>query len=146
MSTRAGDLDPGVLLYLMRTESLQVDALEELLNHQCGLSGLSGGESDMRELLRRRDAGDDAAQLAVDVFCTGVRKIIGSYVALLGGIDLMIFTGGIGQNSSAVREQICKGLDCIGLAPLQGVDSKVIVVASDEEIQIARHTRVLLEA
>lgn len=147
MSTRTGDLDPGVLLYLMRTEKLDADALENLLNHECGLAGLSGGESDMQELLMRRDAGDPLAGLAVDAFCTGVREAIGSYAALLGGIDLLIFTAGIGEHSSAVRDLICTGLDFLGIAPGSGgAGSKVLVLPSQEEVQIARHTRALLSS
>lgn len=144
MSTRTGDLDPGVLLYLMRTENLDADALESLLNHECGLAGLAGGESDMQALLLRRDAGDPAAGLAVDAFCTGVRKAIGAYAALLGGLDLLIFTGGIGEHSSVVRDLICTGLEFLGVARGgDGVD-KIIVIPSQEEVQIARHTRALL--
>ncbi len=115
-----------------------------LLNHECGLAGLSGGESDMQELLKRCDVGGHAAQLAVDAFCTGVRKTIGAYVALLGGIDLLIFTGGIGQHSGTVRDRICQGLQCLGLDPSLGEDSKVVVLPSEEEVQIARHTRALV--
>jgi len=144
MGTRSGDLDPGVLLYLMRTDGLSADGLEKLLNHECGLAGLSGGESDMQELLKRCDAGDHAAQLAVDAFCTGVRKMIGAYVALLGGIDLLIFTGGIGQHSGTVRDRIRQGLQCLGLGPSVGEDSKMVVLPSEEEVQIARHTRAML--
>jgi acetate kinase len=145
MGTRTGDLDPGVVLYLMRTKGLDADGLEKLLNQECGLAGLSGGESDMETLLRRCDAGDASAQLAVDVFCTEVRKQIGAYVALLGGIDVLIFTGGIGEHSSTARNRICKGLEAVGIDSLAGAENpKVQVLPSEEEVQIARHTRALL--
>src|SRR5262249_5647611 len=106
MSTRTGDLDPGVLLYLMRTEKLDPDALEDLLNRQSGLAGLSCGESDMQALLTRADQHDPSAELAIAVFCNGVRKTIGAYAALLGGIDLLVFTGGIGEHSKRIRLEI----------------------------------------
>jgi acetate kinase len=145
MGTRTGDLDPGVVLYLIRTEGLDVDALEKLLNQECGLAGLSGGESDMQALLSRCDEGDAVAQLAVNAFCTGVRKCIGGYVALLGGVDMLIFTGGIGEHSSTVRNRICEGLEAVGIDSSAGAEKpKVRVLPSEEEVQIARHTRALL--
>ena len=132
MSTRLGDIDPGVLLYLMRSEHMDADAMERLLNKECGLAGLSGGESDMQELLKRDDV---AAKLAVEAFAVGVRKFIGAYAALLGGVDLLVFTGGIGQHSEAVRGMICDGLDFLGLG--SGSD-KVKVLETQEELQMAR--------
>ena len=138
MSTRSGDLDPGVLLYLMRAESLDADALEKLLNHECGLAGLSNGESDMQALLKRDDA---PAKLAVEAFATAVRKDIGAYAALLGGVDLLVFTGGIGEHSEAVRSAICNGLEFLGL----GADSdKVKVLETQEDLQMARICRGLM--
>ncbi|HEV2577260.1 MAG TPA: acetate/propionate family kinase [Acidobacteriaceae bacterium] len=139
MGTRSGDLDPGVLLYLLRNEKLSADQLEDLLNHQCGLFAFSNGESDMQALLAREASNDPAATLAIDAFCTAIRKYIGSYAALLGGLDLLVFTGGIGQHSSAIRSRISAGLDFLGLNP-----SKVLALPAQEELQIARHTRVLL--
>jgi acetate kinase len=138
MGTRSGDLDPAVLLYMLRTEALSLDALEELVNHQCGLYALSQGESDMQALLSRTD---DAARLAVDAFVAAVRKAIGGYIALLGGVDRVIFTGGIGQHARSVRERICEGLAPFGLSEASG---NVNVLPADEEIQIARHCRSLL--
>ena len=135
MSTRSGDLDPGVLLYLMRSEQMDADALERLVNKESGLAGLSGGESDMQALLKREDAG---AKLAVEAFAVGVRKFIGAYAALLGGIDLLVFTGGIGQHSEAVRGMICEGLDFLGLS------GKIKVLETQEELQMARICRGLL--
>ncbi len=145
MGTRTGDLDPGVLLYLMRTDGGDADVLENLLNHHCGLDGLSGGESDMQALLNRSHAGDPMAQLAVEAFCMSVRKAIGSYAAVLEGIDLLIFTGGIGEHSQAVRDRICSGLEwLLGSSP--GNASRVVVLPAEEELEIARHTRALLNS
>src|SRR6185437_12104220 len=94
MSTRSGDLDPGVLIYLLRNEQphahLSADALEQLLNRQCGLFAFSNGESDMQALLAREAANDPTAALAIDAFCTAIRKTIGAYAALLGGLDLLV--------------------------------------------------------
>jgi acetate kinase len=146
MGTRTGDLDPGVLLYLLRHvlpdgEQLSADALEVLLNHQCGLFAFSNGESDMQALLAREAAHDSAATLAVDAFTIAARKFIGAYAALLGGVDLLVFTGGIGQHSAIIRDRIANGLDFLGLTP-----AKILALPAQEELQIARHTRVLLSA
>lgn len=142
MATRTGDLDPGILLFLMRTEKMNANALEKLLNHQAGLTALSGGESDMRQLQTAMGKGDARATLAIHVFAGAVRKFIGAYAAELGGLDLLIFTGGIGEHSQLVRDLICQGLEFLGVdRSTEGSDSKVRVIASEEEIQIARHTR-----
>ncbi len=144
MGTRSGDLDPGVLLYLQRTAGLDVDALEKLVNGQCGLAGLSGGESDMQALLARAAAGDADAELAVDAFCTAVCKQIGSYAALLGGLDLLVFTGGIGQHSAEVRNRVCASLGFLGIHADDAAATNLKVLPAQEEIQIARHCRRLL--
>lgn len=138
MSTRSGDLDPGVVLYLIRNEGLDADGLENLLNKECGLSGYSGGESDMQELLKRGELGDAAAKLAVNAFCIAVRKYVGAYTALMGGLDLLVFTGGIGEHSEEVRRRITQGLAFLGT-------QRVIVMKSQEEAQIARLTRSWLQ-
>jgi acetate kinase len=148
MSTRSGDLDPGILVYLLRNEHLSADALEQLLNRQCGLFAFSNGESDMQALLAREAANDPTAALAIDAFCTAIRKTIGAYAALLGGLDLLVFTGGIGQHSAPIRDRICRNLGFLGLAS-EGTDAnsrKVLALPSQEELQIARHVRVLLGA
>jgi acetate kinase len=147
MSTRSGDLDPGVLVYLLRNEKLSADALEQLLNHQCGLFAFSNGESDMQALLARESAHDPTAALAIDAFSTAIRKYIGAYAALMGGLDLLVFTGGIGQHSAAIRSRICENLAFLGLDPESSSPAnpnKVLALPSQEELQIARHTRVLL--
>jgi acetate kinase len=146
MSTRSGDLDPGVLLFLLRSEKLDADALEKLVNHQAGLTALSGGEADMQQLQIRAQKGDHAAELAIDIFSTAARKYIGAYAAELGGLDLLVFTGGIGEHSEYVRERICRGLEFLGIEDgADGQFSKVAVMSSEEEIQIARHCRHLMQ-
>ncbi len=147
MSTRSGDLDPGVLVYLLRNEKLSADQLEQLLNRQCGLFAFSNGESDMQALLQREAADEPTAALAIEAFATAIRKTIGAYAALMGGIDLLVFTGGIGQHSAPIRNRICNGLGFLGLntetiPPAN--PNKVLALPSQEELQIARHTRVLL--
>jgi acetate kinase len=144
MSTRSGDLDPGVLIYLLRNEHLSADELEQLLNRQCGLFAFSNGESDMQALLGREATNEPTAALAIDAFCTAIRKYIGAYSALLGGLDLLVFTGGIGQHSAPIRTRVCSGLGFLGLDP--GNPNKVLALPAREELQIARHTRVLLGA
>lgn len=139
MATRSGDFDPGVVLYLMRTEELSADQLESLLNHDSGLGALSGGESDMRLLEQCVAKGDPKAQLAIEVFALAVRKMIGAYAAELGGLDLLVFTGGIGEHSAAVRDWICDGLDFLGVTSGDpALCAKVRVLVSEEELQIAR--------
>jgi acetate kinase len=144
MSTRSGDLDPGVLIYLLRNEHLSADELEQLLNRQCGLFAFSNDESDMQVLLAREATNEPTAALAIDAFCTAIRKYIGAYAALLGGLDLLVFTGGIGQHSAPIRTRVCSGLGFLGLDP--GNPNKVLALPAREELQIARHTRVLLGA
>jgi acetate kinase len=140
MGTRSGDLDPGVLIYLMRNEKLDADRLEELLNHQSGLYGLSSGESDVKVLSERARSDDAKACLALDIFAVSVRKVIGAYVALLGGVDLLVFTGGIGEHSDRIRAAAGEGLEFLGLTA-----QKIQVVPAQEELQIARHCRRLME-
>jgi acetate kinase len=146
MSTRSGDFDPGVLIYLLRNERLSANELEQLLNRQCGLFALSNGESDMRALLTREAANDPTAALAIDAFITAARETIGAYAALLGGLDLLVFTGGIGQRSAPIRSRICKNLAFLGLDPESQNPEKVLALPSQEELQIARHTRILFGA
>src|SRR4029077_1879282 len=116
MGTRCGDLDPGVLAFLEREEKLSASKSEEMLNKKSGLLGLSGVSSDMREILQAADEGNRRALLALKTFCYRVRKYIGAYVASLGGLDVIIFTGGVGQNSAVVRALALQGLDCMGIS------------------------------
>jgi acetate kinase len=136
MGTRCGDLDPGVFLYVLRTEKLDADQLEDMLNHQSGLFALSSGESDVKALEKRMRSNDPHAALALNVFALSVRKVIGGYVALLGGVDLFVFTGGIGQHSDHIRSLAVDGLEFVGL-----LADKIQIVPTEEETQIARHCR-----
>jgi len=159
MGTRAGDLDPGVLLWLGRQAGLELDALESLVNHDAGLKALSGGTSDLRALSEAADKGDAAARLALAVFVRDIAKTIGAYAAVLGGLELLVFTGGIGENSPEVRERVCARLGFLGVAldaqanregaedpSAPGARCAVRVLPSDEEGRIAHHTRRLWEA
>jgi len=136
MGTRSGDLDPGVFVYLLRTEKLGADEMEDLINHQSGLLALSSGESDVKSLENRARANDPQAMLALNVFAISVRKAIGAYVALLGGVDLLVFTGGIGEHSDYVRSAVTSGLEFLGITA-----DKILIVPAEEEQQIARHCR-----
>ncbi|KND61991.1 Acetate kinase [Candidatus Burkholderia verschuerenii] len=136
MATRSGDLDPGVIIHLLRHESLDAGAVEALVNKHCGLKALSSSDDDMPALLARRDRGDADATLAIDVFCMAIRKTIGAYAAALGGIDLIVFSGGIGEHSEAIRADVLRGLEFLG--------ARHRVVATEEERQIARHCRAMM--
>jgi acetate kinase len=155
MGTRSGDLDPGVLLYLLR-EGYSSAGLEDLLNYRAGLLGVSGCSSDMKALLES-GAHDPAAALAVKMFCYQARKFIGAYAAVLGGLDTLVFTGGIGERAVPVRAEICEGLQFLGIELDPDANSRgaailsrssarciVRVVATDEDLMIARHTRRVL--
>jgi len=130
MGTRPGDLDPGVLLYLMRERGFDAKRLETLVDRESGLKGLSGGTSDMRELHKLDNA---ASKLALDVFVHVARKQIAGMIASLGGLDLLVFTGGIGENDALTRDAILAGLQWIG-------DFESRVMTTEEDEQIARHT------
>ena len=158
MATRSGDLDPGVLLYLLRAKKIKVDVLESLLNNKAGLIGISDGTSDMRDLETKAARGDAQATLAIDIFCRSIRKTIAAYSAVLEGIDLLVFSGGIGENSAQVRREICRGLEFLGISiddsanrlhstPISTDKSRVRVqvVPSKEDFQIARHCRQMMQ-
>jgi len=140
MGTRSGDLDPGVVLHLLRNEKIDADGLEDLLNQRSGLFALSSGESDVKTLEERARSGDPKAGLALDVFAVSVRKTIGSYAALLAGVDLVVFTGGIGEHSEYIRSASTDGLDLIGLT-----SEKIQVIPTQEEKQISRHCRQMMK-
>lgn len=157
MATRTGDLDPGVLLYLQRAKKMDADSLEKLLNHDAGLAALSGGTSDMRKLQLAADQGDHNAELAIEVFCLSIRKFVAAYAAVLGGLDMLIFAGGIGEHSVQVRKTVCEGLRFLGIAidddtnqaserTISAISSstQVCIVPSQEDRQIARHCRALM--
>ncbi len=115
MSTRAGDLDPGLVLYLAKREGMDAKAFDHMVNHQSGLLGISGTSSDVRDLLAREDEDSQAAE-AIALFCYRIRKTIGAFAAALGGIDTLVFSGGIGENAPVIRERICENLEFLGVA------------------------------
>jgi acetate kinase len=152
MGTRSGDLDPGVLIHLMKA-GYSADQLETLLDRQAGLLGVSGQTSDMKSLLQKSQT-DTAAALAVQMFGYQARKFIGAFAAVLNGLDTLVFTGGIGERAAVVRAQICSGLEYLGVAvdasangrnaqeiSLAASQCKVLVIETDEDLMIARHTR-----
>jgi len=154
MGTRSGDLDPGVLLYLMREQGLDAAALEHLLNHEAGLLGVSGLSPDMSVLLAHDEPG---ARLAVGLFAYQVRKAVGALTTTLGGLDCLVFTGGIGEHAAPVRGSICDGLEHLGvkLDPARNAasdrrissgdsDCEVLVIPTDEDSIIAQHCRRVL--
>jgi len=156
MGTRSGDLDPGVLIYLMREKAFDAARLEDLVDHRSGLAGISGAGGDMRGLHDAATSNADA-RLAIEMFCYSVRKQIAAMIAVLGGVDLIVFTGGIGENDAEVRAAICEGLSCFGLAlddarnraadnPISDPAPRcpILVLPSQEDEQIARHTQALV--
>ncbi|MEU4479916.1 acetate kinase [Micromonospora sp. NPDC023966] len=159
MGTRSGDLDPTIIFHLRREAGMRVDDIDDLLNHRSGLLGLSG-VNDMREVLARRDAGDPAAALAFDVYRRRLTGYVGAYYALLGRVDAITFTAGVGEHAAPVRAAALAGLDRLGIAvdPARnagsgdrvispdGSEVTVCVIATDEEREIARQTRDVLNA
>jgi acetate kinase len=152
MGTRSGDLDPGVLVYLMREKKFDAAMLEELVDRRSGLLGISGVGSDMRRL-RKAASSNAGARFAIQMFCYSVRKQVAAMIAALDGVDLVVFTGGIGENDGEARAAICAGLSWIGISlheaqnrsaknPISDPSSRcpVFVLASQEDKQIARHT------
>ena len=116
MSRRSGAVDPGILIHLLRHEGHTADSLDSLLNHDSGLAGLSGTNGDMREVLAAVDAGDARARLALDVYVHHVRQAIAAMAASMNGVDVVVFTGGVGENAPRVRAAVCEGLAFLGIA------------------------------
>jgi acetate kinase len=156
MGTRCGQLDPGVVLYLMKEKDMTADQIEDLLYRQSGLKGLSGLSQDMREL---EAAGTPQAMLAIDYFVYRIRRELGSMAVVLSGLDAVVFCGGIGENAWRIRERICSGFEWLGVeldeARNQAGETvissdrsraRVFVIKTDEEMTIARHTARLLAA
>jgi acetate kinase len=156
MGTRSGDLDPGVLLYLLEEKGLSPPEVGELINRRAGLLGVSETSADMRDLLSR-ETDDRRAAEAVALFCYQAKKFLGALAAALGGLDTLVFTGGIGEHAATVRWRICEGLEFLGLrldgsrnaehAPVVSRDGgpvTVRVIPTDENLVIARHTRRLV--
>ena len=150
MSTRSGDLDPGLVAYLARTEKMTAASFQKMVNHESGLLGISETSSDMRDLIAR-EAKDVRAAEAVALFCYQAKKWIGSFAAVLGGLDTLVFAGGIGENAVPVRARICEGLNFLGIEvdnaqnaknavviSARASIAKVRVIRTDEELMIAR--------
>jgi acetate kinase len=115
MGTRCGDMDPSVILYIMGKEGLTLSEANTLMNKHSGLIGLSGESSDMRELEQAVTEGNKKAKNAFDVFTYRIKKYVGSYIAAMGGLDALVFTGGIGENSTEVRKAVCEDMDFLGI-------------------------------
>ncbi len=156
MGTRSGDLDPGLISFFVREKQKSAIQFVEFVNRESGLLGLSGISSDMQELLSKEQGSEDAKR-AVEIFCYHARKHLGALAAVLGGVDLLVFTGGIGEHSWVIRERICSGFDFLGITidatrnekaarviSADGSKVKVLVVNTQEELMIARHCITLL--
>jgi acetate kinase len=155
MGTRSGDIDPAIYAYLEANAGMSVGSIDAMLNRESGLKGICD-DNDMRRILERAQQGDDLAQLAFDIFCYRAKKYLGAYLAVLGRVDAVIFTAGIGENSAEVRSEICAGLEGLGISvdpernskrgsPLEigSHDSrvKVLVIATQEELEIAQQAQ-----
>lgn len=156
MSTRSGDLDPGVILYLFKEKSLDVSAVNRMVNKEGGLLGVSGISPDIKDLLDAEVKNQHASE-AVELFCYQAKKFLGAFAAVLGGLDTLVFTGGIGENAPAIRWRICENMEFLGIrldpmrndanAPIISHDhssTAVRVMKTNEELMIARHTYQLL--
>jgi acetate kinase len=160
MGSRCGDIDPALHFFLMREMGISPKELETILNSRSGLKGLCG-LNDMREILAAADQGNEQARLAFEIFCYRIKKYIGAYLAVLGRVDAVVFTGGIGENAQPVRQKVLSGLEHLGLGvdPAQnrkvsgniseiqflGLKTKILVIKTNEELEIARQTlRVIL--
>jgi acetate kinase len=150
MGTRSGDIDPGMVRFLSQAEGMTADQFDSVVNHESGLLGVSETSSDVRDLLARQDADVRAAE-AIELFCYQTKKWIGAYAAALGGLDTLVFAGGIGEHAPEIRRRICAGMEFLGIAleegrnvsgaPLISTDQgpvKVRVIRTDEEVVIAR--------
>jgi acetate kinase len=159
MGTRSGTLDPGLLLYVLREHGLSVDQLDHILHHESGLLGLSGVSSDFRQVEAAAAEGHQRSKLALDVYVYRVRAMVGALAVTIGGLDALVFTGGIGENSPWLRSEVCTGLECLGVeldasrnadchpdqdiaAP--GSKARVLVIHTREDFMIARETRRLV--
>lgn len=160
MGTRSGDVDPGALVYLMQRYNLDAEGLQKLVNKQSGVLGVTGISSDMRDIEDAIARGDEKAKLAMDMYEYRILKYIGAYAAVLGGVDVIVFTGGVGENQISTREVICRQLAFMGVTfdaeankvrgkeiEISGKDSKVhvVVIPTDEELMIARDTAMIVE-
>jgi acetate kinase len=156
MGTRVGDIDCSAVLYLMQKEKLNIDQMDSILNFESGLKGISGSSNDMQKIIENASSGDEKSQLAFDIFCYRIKKYIGAYTAAMGGLDLLAFTAGIGENSPSVRAKCCEGLEFLGLEldhyennqaiaierkiSKQHSRVKIWVIPTNEELVIADYT------
>src|SRR6266542_5083617 len=153
MGTRCGDIDPGVAWYLLQNKKMNASQFNHLINHESGLLGVSGLSADMHDLLQQENSNAHAAE-AIALFCYQAKKFIGAFIAVLGGLDALVFSGGIGENAFAIRRKICSDLKYTGieLDEEKNIKSafhistdksrvKVFVIRTDEELMIARHTK-----
>jgi acetate kinase len=161
MGTRCGDLDLGVLTYLMTREELDISTANTLINKHSGMLGITGVSSDMREITKEAENGNERAKLGLTMFNYRIKKYIGGYVAAMAGLDILIFTGGIGENSDITRAEVCKGLEFMGLEfdleknrDVHGIEKiisantskvKALVVPTNEELVIAEDTMEIIE-
>jgi acetate kinase len=156
MGTRAGSLDPGILFHVQRRQNLSVDQLDQALNHESGLLGVSGVSSDYRKVKDAADKGDERARLALAIFADRIRATIGAYAVTMGGVDAVVFTAGIGEHAADLRSAVCEGLQILGLrldagrnagcspdADVADADSpgRILVIRTQEELRIAHETR-----
>lgn len=153
MGTRSGDIDTSVILYIMGKEGLSLSEANTLLNKHSGLTGISGTSSDMREIIASMKEGNKRSRIAFDIFNYRIKKYVGAYAAAMGGIDALVFTGGIGENSTEVRAAVCEGLEFLGLEidaeknnrreidlSKEGSKAKVLRIPTNEELVIALDT------
>ena len=162
MGTRSGDIDPAIIPFLVQEEGLGVEEIHTILNKRSGLLGISGVSNDMRNVHEQAEHDHTRAQLALAIFAYRVKKYIGAYMAALGGLDVLVFTGGIGENAAFMREAICRNLAELGimLDPAKNEDSvqrgrrdistdgapvRVLIVPTDEEAMIARDTMAIVQ-
>lgn len=156
MGTRSGDVDPALLPFIAKTEKLSLDDVDALLNKKSGLLGVSGISSDLRDIESAAEKGDKRAKLAEEVLTYGVKKYIGAYAAAMGGIDALVFTAGVGENSASTRATVCEGLGFLGIeidptknairgkeadVSAEGSRVRVLVIPTNEELMIARDTK-----
>ncbi len=159
MGTRSGDIDPAIIPFIMDKENMTFEEVNSMLNKKSGVLGISGLSSDFRDLEIATEEGNERAKLALDVFVNRVKKYVGAYVATMCSIDALVFTAGIGENSGYIREKVCEGLECLGIkidSELNDVRGKeaqlnkdltstaIFVIPTNEELMIARDTKILI--
>lgn len=158
MGTRCGDIDPAIIAFLMNKKNMTIQEVDSLMNKKSGVLGISGVSSDFRDIEQEAEKGNKRAQLALDKFSYTVKKYIGSYAAAMGGVDVVVFTAGLGENSASARKQICEGLEFLGITiddaknNIRGKEAliskdntsvQVFVIPTNEELMIARDTKIL---